>query len=411
MSKAKWFIVGFSVLLIMIITIGLIFGATAAKTVTVIAERAENTVAGNGIVTMQLRFINSEQDGYALYSAEEGKLIKKYTPIASVYSGEINDEMIEQLKLLNDKMTFEKNAETYKDEVFNDIGSINKEINKSFSKIMNDTSSGDYSEVYEMKSRIVAYHEKALEMSGETPVHKEAADGSGRIKELEAQLNLTKQVYTSPMDGMFSPRIKNFDKLLTPEKALALSPSEFENIMKTPVTENENVEAGEPFAKIINNFEWYMVSSLNEEDISGLEEGSVVEIRVTSLTDISVDGKVVYISESENGKKVIVVKSTKFIEGIYSADKVSFEIVKKSYKGLRIPVSAIIKREDKEGVLAIKDGVYRFVEINVIFRDKSYVIIEDKSSEFASVNSGIMLYDVVVLNPENVKEGSIAGGV
>lgn len=411
MSKAKWFIIGFSVLLILIISISLIFGATSAKTVTVTAEKAENTVSGNGIVTMQVKFINSEQDGYALYSAEEGKLVKKYTPVASVYSGEINNEMIEQLKLLNDKMTFEKNAEAYKDEVFNDIGSINKEINQSFSEIMNDTSSGDYSKVYELKSRIVAYYEKALEMSGGTPVYKEETDGSGRIKELEAQLNLTKQVYTSPMDGMFSPRIKNFDKLITPESALTLSPSDFENIMKNPVSENENVVADEPFAKIINNFEWYLVSSLDENDISELEEGSVVEIRITSLTDISVDGKVVYMSEAENGKKVIVVKSTKFIEGIYSADKVSFEIVKKSYKGLRIPISAIIEREDKEGVLAIKDGVYRFVEINVIFRDKSYVIIEDKSSEFTSVNSSIVLYDVVVSNPGNVKEGSIAGGV
>lgn len=410
MNNAKILNIVIIVFLVCIIAGSLIFGADHANTITAVLETAESVVDGSGIVTVYGRLITANESGHVLYSVEEGKLIKKYTTIASVYSGEISDEMSEKLKLLNDKIAFSKSTEQYKNEVFNDIGSVNNEINNQFSRIISDTQTGDYSNVYNLKSRIITYHEKALKMKGETVAAPASESDSTQSLRLEQELHVEKSVYTSPVDGMFSPRVDNFDKLLTPDTAVTLTPKSYKNLMKNDVKQEREIAKDVPFAKIINNFEWYLVSSLPSSEISDIEVGSNVDIVVKSVSDSKVNGQVIYISEEESKEKVIVIKSTKLVEGIYTADKVEFEIIKKSYKGLKIPTSSIIKKEGKEGVYTIKEGVYKFAEVEVIFRDKNYVLIKDKSSGLESDGYNVILYDLVVSNPEKVKEGAIAGG-
>ncbi len=410
MNKSKLLSLVIVIFLICVLLGSLIFGADSANTVTATSHTAESLLSGEGIVTFYSELINASSDGHALFSAQEGKLIKKYSTVASVYTGEISDEMAEQLKLLNDKITFNKSTEKYKSEVFNDIGSLNKEINNQFSDIINNTASGNYSDVYELKSRILTYHEKALAMKGEQVPAPQSENDNAKIAELEKTFSVNKTVYTSPVDGMFSPRIDNFDTLVNPDSAQTLTPKSYKDIIKNDIVEVTAVEKDKPFAKIINNFEWYLVSSFSSADVKDLEVGDEVSIRVSSISDSRVKAKIIYISEEEKKERVMVIKSTKYIDGIFAADKVEFEIVKNSYKGLKIPTSAIVKKDSKEGIYSVKDGVYKFVEIKVLYRDKNYVIIEDRSSEYVSGSGAIVLYDLVVTNPEKVREGSIAGG-
>lgn len=410
MNNAKILNIVILTFLICIIAGSLIFGADKAQTVTVVADTAESVVSGNGIITLYSNLITAEEDGHVLYSVEEGKLIKKYSTVASVYSGEISEDMAEKLKLLNDKITFSKSTEQYKNEVFNDIGSLNKEINTRFTEIISDTAYGDYSEVYEHKSRIITYHEKTLEMKGEAVENSTVSDETAEIAQLEQELNIEKKVYTSHSDGMFTPVVDNFDSLLTPDTAVTLTPKSYKELIKNEVEVITEVTKGKPFAKVLNNFEWYLVSSLPAGELTDISEGSAVSLSITSVSDSVVDGTVVYISEEESKENVVVIKSTKYIEGIYTADKVEFEIIKNSYRGLKIPASSVIKKEGKEGVYVVKDGIYRFAETEILFRDKNYVIISSSGTGQYSGGSSVILYDLVVSNPDVVKEGSIAGG-
>lgn len=410
MNKANLLNIVIVVFLLCVILGSLIFGADNAQTITAVSDVAENVVEGSGIVTVYSNLIYSNEDGYALFSVEDGKMIKKYTTVASVYSGEITKETEERLKLLNDRITFSKSTEKYEDEVFNDIGSINKEINNRLSEISTGTGNGDYSEVYSHKSRVITYHKKSLELKGE------AVDGittdkmsDEEITGLEKELNVKKNVYTSPSDGMFSSRVDNFDILLSPDIAKTLTPKQYKELVKTDIENISEVKKDHHFAKIINNYEWYLVASFKTDEISDLEVGSPVKIRVKSISEDEVSATVVHLSDESDKERVMVVKSTKYIEGIYHSDKVEFEIVKKSYKGLKLPVSCLIKKDGAEGVYATKGGVYRFVPVNVLYRDKNYVIVEDNSIR-GRQGANVILYDLVVTNPGHVKEGSIAGG-
>lgn len=398
------------IFLICVVAGSLIFTADKAKTVTAVSDSVESKLSGSGLVTVYSVPVNAAKAGKALFAVEEGKLIKRYTTVANVYSGDIDEETGEKLRLLNDKLAFSRNAKQYEQNVFDDVGSLNKEINRLYVEIINQTAENNYTNVYEFKSRIKTYHDKVLAMKGETPPPSETANAEAEIGELEAALNVEKITYSSPADGVFSSAMDNFDELLTPDIAKTLTPEAFEKLMKTDVEPSGEITEGKPFAKIINGFEWYLVAEFSEDETEELSEGSTVGIRITSISDAKVSGTVLYISPAEKEKVVCVIKSTRLIEGIYTADKVDFEIIKTTRKGLKIPVSCLTEKDGKEAVMTVKNGLYRLVQVNVIFRDKNYVIIENKSSGFESDAGNIILYDLVVTNPDSVNEGDIAGG-
>lgn len=398
------------VILICVIAGSLIMSADKAKTVTAVTDSVESKVSGSGIITVNSVPVVATKAGKALFAVEEGKVVKRYTTVANVYSGEIDEETGEKLRRLNDKLAFSRNARQYEQNVFDDIGSINKEINRLYVEIINLTAENNYTDVYGLKSQIKTYHDKILKMKGETPPPSETVSTETEIAEMESRLSVEKVTYSSPSEGVFSSSTDNFDELLSPQLAKELTPAEAEKLLKTPVEPVTEITEGKSFAKIINGFEWYLVSVFEEEEISELSVGSSVKLRITSISDSKVPGSVVHISPAEKGKVVAVIKSTHTVDGIYFADKVDFEIVKTTRKGLKIPVSCLIKRDGGEAVMAAKNGIYRMIPVDVIFRDKNYVIIEDKSSGFESDNSHIIRYDLVVTNPGSVNEGDIAGG-
>ena len=117
-----------------------------------------------------------------------------------------------------------------------------------------------------------------------------------------------------------------------------------------------------------------MVSKFKVEEIENLEVGHYVELRVINNSDHKVSGVVSYISEEEKGQVVVVVKSTKNLDNIWTSNKVEFEIIKSTKTGFKIPHSAIMERDGKKGVYVIKDSVYKFIEIEPVLAAETEVL-------------------------------------
>ncbi|MCL6617932.1 MAG: hypothetical protein K6T39_12770, partial [Anoxybacillus ayderensis] len=67
------------------------------------------------------------------------------------------------------------------------------------------------------------------------------------------------------------------------------------------------------------------------------------------------------------------------------------------------PVSSLVKKEGKDGVMVVKANYTRFREVEIIKQDNEYAIIKEANSR--SSEKGISLYDEIVLNGANVEEG------
>ena len=404
---------------IVIITISLLVGigiyyvnVTGVNTITVYKDTVEEKIYKEGIVTAETTLIKGKENGEALFNLKEGKMVVPYTKIASVYSGIIDEEAKEKLRSLNDKIVFSEALNNAKKYIIGDLATVNRDINATFNSIITETNEFDYENVYELKSKIISYNERVMELKGIKPERRPEDNIQKEIAEVESKFNYNKTIYTSPVNGMFSAKVSNYDELITPEIALKLTPKAYDKIASTEFKYLNGVENGKSFCKIINNYEWYIVAKFNKKEIElikkSIENDNTVKVRVINISDNAVEGEIAYISEFEKNEAVVVFKSTKHLDGVWTDGKIQFELIISTKTGIKIPDSAVIKKDGKEGVYVIKDSVYKFIEIEPLLYDDNYVIVKDKGVDEASQRTNVILYDFVVINPKSVVEGSIA---
>ncbi len=407
-------LIGISVIILLIIIGVCIYFANTSNinTITVYKDTVEEKIIKSGIVTSEFTGVKATQTGEALFSLKEGRMVKPYTKIATVYSGEMDDESRNVLKALNDKIVFSEALESSKKYIIGDLGSVNRDINQVFDKIISETNENNYDNVYEHKSKIISYNEKVMELKGVKVEKKASEDINEQIKAAEAKFNQEKKVYTSPVNGMFSAKVSNFDELINPEIALKLTPKEYDKIDSTEYEVYSGVAEGRNLFKIINNYEWYLVGKFSKEEVDlinkSIKNVNSLKVRIINNSDNAVECSVSYISDIVKNEAVVVLKSTKHIDGIWTSGKVDFELITSTKTGIKIPQSAVIEKGGKKGVYVIKDSVYKFVEIDILLKDKNYFIVRDNATDEKSERENVILYDFVVINPKNVVEGSIA---
>ena len=399
------------IVLLMVVLVGGVsmyyISTHTAKTVTVYKETVENKIKSTGIICTDQTLIKSESDGVALYNCREGKLILPYIKIATVYTGEISEESKEKLRAVNDKIVFAEANDKQGKNIVGDVTSINRDINNSIHEIITTTNENSYENVYKLKNEIIAYNKKLMELKG-VKVEIKEENLNEEINKIESGMNSGKKEYLSPVNGMFSTKITPWDELINPENIMTLTVKDYNKLLKEQISEESGVQAGKPFCKIINNYEWYLVSKFPAKEIGDLSVGKSVEIRVTTNSDRKVEGTIQYISEEDGKELVVVIKSTKNLDNIWTSGKVDFELIKNTKTGFKVPQSALIKRDGKVGVYAVKDSLYKYIEVETVIYDGDYVLLEDKTSEGVSQRNSIILYDYVVINPEKVREGDFA---
>ena len=80
-------------------------------------------------------------------------------------------------------------------------------------------------------------------------------------------------------------------------------------------------------------------------------------------------------------------------------------VVKKEYSGLKVPKNTLRVVDSKRGVYVLTGMQIKFVEVNVLFSNDSYIICE-KQTEDENV---LRLYDEVVTRGKNLYDGKIVG--
>ena len=122
------------------------------------------------------------------------------------------------------------------------------------------------------------------------------------------------------------------------------------------------------------------------------------------ISDKTLDANIDCISEEKDGRVTVVISCMQFVEGIYSARNVNADIIRKSYSGFKIPLSAIRVREDgTSGVYIVKDSVAEFRNIQVLHQSDNYAIAKEDNK----LENGLLLYDEVVISGSDIKDGKI----
>lgn len=355
---------------------------------------------------------------------QEGYIIREET----VIKDEAIKHGILQIKTQGEKVA--KNSAIFRyyksdeEEIKKDITEINKKIqdvllsdSDIFSsdikaletqiedKLYNFKFKNDIQEIIEYKKDINNYLSRKAEIEANIRLQdSQIKDLMIQKSNLEEQLEENTEYIKSPTSGIISYRIDEKEELLKPTNFENLNKSDLEKLnLKT----GQIVATSDKMAKIVNNFEAYIVIITNSEEAQKSEVGDKIYLRLSTQDEIP--ASIEYIKQ-ENDENLIVFKINNCIEKLIDYRKISVDIIWTKSNGLKIPKSCIIYDEGNSYVIKTKAGYKEKVIVKILQQNKKYCIIDNyKSDELLSLGydtkeinnlEKINIYDEILLNPD-----------
>ena len=232
---------------------------------------------------------------------------------------------------------------------------------------------------------------------------------TARLDELSAQISALSSAasggttrITAPVSGTYSAVADGYESVLTPEALETMTPSQLTAI----ATQSVSTTVG----KLIEGSAWYFAANISEEDAAGLKVGSSLTLRMASGVEFDLPVKLTRISDAENGKCLIVLKSTRYLSYVTLLREQNAELILNQYEGLRVPKNALRVNEDGvSGVYCLIGRVAYFKPVAIVYQGSDYCLVEPGKIE-AATESQQSLYTLRPNDEVIVSAGELYNG-
>ncbi len=374
--------------------------SSPVKTMNAKLTRVEDVTTANAYVIRNEAVYYAQNSGTLYNYVAEGARVGKNSLISTVYNGSVDEEQIRELNNIDNKIaklqhTIEQNSMFTRDK-----SSIENKLENIRTDIIEAALNNDLSAITEYKST-VNYLVGDVNSDSNSEINALMA----QKRQIEAQMGGEKADIYSTMSGVFSDSVDGYEGVLTPEWIVKCRVGDFVNIESTNagVRVSNTVNSGEAVCKVADNHNWYVMTVVKKEEAEEIRAKKEVLIRFDDLPGGEVTASVEYISteEDDEDEVVLVLKSDRYLEGVYSIRSGIMDIVVNRYTGYEVPVHSIRVKDGKNGVMKAVGNSEIFCECDIVYQDaeKGTVIVYP----VANAQSTLEIGDSIVLG-EKVSE-------
>ncbi len=375
------------------------------STQTVTYFEYEKSIKGKGYILRDETIVTNDAPGVFEPFVNDGERVSKDAKVGTVISGSLDEKLIEELNQVKERIEDIEKSSSIAGLYQSDELRISNAVKNDIKSLRTAVKNSDLSKATELKKEIGYLKDRSAQIENNESRTELLAQLYQRRDDIEAAVGGVQHELYSPIAGVYSLAIDGLEKYGKEDTLAGLTPSEVENFDKEL---KEYEKDPHDVCKITDNFNWYLAAVISVEDAKNVRVGNRVTIKIDNSDTSEVQGTVYSLSEEEDGKNVMIVKSNLFIEGISSVRTVDYEVILQRRTGLKIPSAALRIEDGKKGVYILidKKKSFRFVNDNP-FRseDDQYYIVDRKytpqgaSAEYVPLKE----YDKVLLNPEDVR--------
>lgn len=400
------------------------FCMTNAATVIVEEGSIDVFEKAKGIIFKNEVVYRATTNGKIIFNKNEGEKVGIGTLIGQVVASDKAHKIAEELNVINKKIE-ELNNKLKTQEIFSsDIEKNQIFIDEKIDILRKNILEGNFIEINQVAKELKLDLEKRSDLFGNNSLIANDLDKLYKMrKNLQDRLKNAKANYYSKNSGLVSYTIDGLEEIYSLKSLSNFTPDKFRIIERNIHKNNDDCEvtSGEPIFKIIDNYKWYLVVKLMPgSSIDKLNEGKDVYIKFIEKNE-KIRGKVYKVNKGSN-EYIVVFEFDSYLYNFYNERYVDIEIITDTYNGLKIPKSAIVKKDGIDGVY-IKDisSIVKFRPVKIIGQNDKYVIVDsgskikagDRGKIEININGNhekrytISIFDEVFINGKKVKEGQI----
>ena len=289
----------------------------------------------------------------------------------TVYSQSISTDTLRELNVINKKIANAR-QDSARSSLYSSSSSTSVEssVQNKTNDIIEAAAEGDIEQIYQYKSDINNIRAGTYTEENKLEVLQSQKD------QIEQQLGDNYSEVYSEAAGVYTTILDGMEEQLTPGGFSQLTPSYLESLEVTQSrTATTTVSAGDRVCKVVNNHLWYAAAVMDTAQAGRCTEGEEYELSFDSISGGTVEGKVVYKSQDENGRSVVVFESSSYLEGVYSYRQSGMRVIFESYTGFGVPQGAVKTQDGVTGVFAERDNVQNFYPCDVLYTDEGGYVL------------------------------------
>ena len=357
----------------------------------------ENTTKHMGIIIRSEQRIDTNLPGTISAKVADGTLVPAGKLIASVVNENADGEVQASLAKINKRIRELESAKKVSDNFTDDIYKLDSKISEKVSSLVYYTNVGDNKKISETKAEIAALYDKKSKVDSSGAAAKNELENlTAQKKELEAQLAEFEQNIYAPTPGVFVSHTDGYEDILSVDNAKNLKYSDFKNIADTLRKKEEKSVAEKSEIKLIDNYMWCVALAADKERCGDFVVGEDVFVRINGDSK-NIKGNIMSISDDKGSNHVIVVSTTAYDANSYMQRSVDVELIKNIYSGLKVPVSALTKKDGVDGVYVVTDNAEKFKTVEIVYKDDKYAIVKENNADA----NALLLYDEVSTSPKH----------
>ena len=360
----------------------------------------EDTETVTGYFLRDESIIQSTDSKYIDITVNSGEKVSNGGVIANVYSSEDSaktQSQIRDLQLRIDEIKSVISAASG----YNSGSEYKNEIKKDAISISDSLDRGDVSAAFTAASDFTSNVIKSKISKGEMTNY------TDKLKELESQMSAlvssaapVASYITAANSGYFVQKADGLENQLSLELGEDITAQTFMSIeekcsQNTSYTENY-------IGKLVKGSVWRVCFKTDSEKFENTDIGSVLYIRMPSVTDDKIKCTVTSIS-NDSDYTYVVIESNVISGDILSQRSCQIDVVIDTYRGLRVDKNALRKIEDNEGVYIRSNGILKFRKVNILYIGSTYAVVEYDVID----TSGLQAYDEVVVKGSNLYDGKV----
>lgn len=360
----------------------------------------EDTETVTGYFLRDESIIQSTDSKYIDITVNSGEKVSNGGVIANVYSSEDSAKTQSQIRDLQFRIDEIKSVISAASG-YNSGSEYKNEIKKDAISISDSLDRGDVSAAFTAASDFTSNVIKSKISKGEITNY------TDKLKELESQMSAlvssaapVASYITAANSGYFVQKADGLENQLSLELGEDITAQTFMSIeekcsQNTSYTENY-------IGKLVKGSVWRVCFKTDSEKFENTDIGSVLYIRIPSVTDDKIKCTVTSIS-NDSDYTYVVIESNVISGDILSQRSCQIDVVIDTYRGLRVDKNALRKIEDNEGVYIRSNGILKFRKVNILYIGSTYAVVEYDVID----TSGLQAYDEVVVKGSNLYDGKV----
>ena len=350
-------------------------------------------------------FAASATSGHSVgYVFSDGTKVHGGQVVANIYTGDgSSDEAIVDLDRridllessnLTDGMT---SSDTYV---------IDSKIQNYYYLIHQSTLLGNYSNLTKRRDELLTLINKRRILTGVTTGYSDRLESlTAERALLSAGQDTISESVEAPYAGYFYSTTDGYESTFSASKVESLTLAEFDKMLSSQPTRYSDRAVG----KMVSDFNWYIVCETTRDSLRYFTKGYSYYVNFPYNDDISIKMTLSNVVSEVGSDRVLLVLETERIPEDFSFRRMQpVEIVRSSYTGYRVPISAARLVDGKQGVYIMIGNTIEFREIDILLEmDGYYIVAEQDPVNDPDYASKLGLYDQIVVSGKNLYDGKL----